>query len=100
MKDGICQDVRIALGAVAPTPVRARKAEEAVRGKPLTAETIAEAARLAPTETRPISDVRSSAEYRKKIVGVYTKRALEQALARVQAGGQGIPIANSPRRFG
>jgi carbon-monoxide dehydrogenase medium subunit len=72
------QDVRIGLGAVAPTPVRAPKAEALLRGKPLTAALVKEAAALAASESSPISDQRSSAENRRWIVEALTRRGLEQ----------------------
>ncbi|MBM2806402.1 MAG: Xanthine dehydrogenase family protein subunit [Deltaproteobacteria bacterium] len=72
------QDVRIGLGAVAPTPVRAPKAEALLRGKPLTAALVKEAAALAASEASPISDQRSSAENRRWIVEALTRRGLEQ----------------------
>ena len=67
--------LRIVLGAVAPTPIRARKAEEAFRSS------IEAAAQAAADESRPISNVRASADYRREMVRVLTRRALEQALA-------------------
>jgi carbon-monoxide dehydrogenase medium subunit len=70
-------ETRIVLGAVAPTPIRARRAENLVRGKRLTEELIAEAAAAAIAESRPIGNVRASAEYRREMVGVLTRRALE-----------------------
>jgi carbon-monoxide dehydrogenase medium subunit len=72
------QDVRIGLGAVAPTPLRASKTEALLRGKPLTAALLKEAAALAASESSPISDQRSSAEYRRWIVEALTRRGLEQ----------------------
>jgi aerobic carbon-monoxide dehydrogenase medium subunit len=69
---------RIVLGAVAPTPIRARHAEELLRGKQLTDDLIAKAAQVATGESRPIGNVRASAEYRREMVGVLTRRALEQ----------------------
>jgi aerobic carbon-monoxide dehydrogenase medium subunit len=72
------QDVRIGLGAVAPTPVRASKTEALLRGKPLSASLLKEAAAMAATESSPISDQRSSAEYRRWIVEALTRRGLQQ----------------------
>ena len=72
------QDVRIGLGAVAPTPVRAPKTEALLRGKPLTAALLKEAAAMAASESSPISDQRSSGEYRRWIVEALTRRGLEQ----------------------
>ncbi|HXG53678.1 MAG TPA: xanthine dehydrogenase family protein subunit M [candidate division Zixibacteria bacterium] len=76
-----CTGVRIVLGAVAPTPLRARRAEAAVEGRVLTEEVAAAAGEEAARESRPISDVRSSAEYRRAMVGAMTKRALLNAAA-------------------
>ena len=73
-------DVRIVLGAVAPTPIRARKAEELLRGRTLDKQLIAQAAELAQSESRPISNVRASAEYRREMVRVLTRRALERCI--------------------
>ena len=72
------QDARIGLGAVAPTPVRASKTEALLRGKPLTAALLKEAAVMAAAESSPISDQRSSAENRRWIVEALTRRGLEQ----------------------
>jgi carbon-monoxide dehydrogenase medium subunit len=73
-------DVRIVLGAVAPTPIRARKAEALLRGKKIDCELIERAAQAALEEARPISNVRASAEYRREMVRVLTRRALTQAM--------------------
>jgi len=75
---GNVKDVRIGLGAVAPTPLRAPKTEALLRGKPLTAALIKEAGTLAATEASPISDQRSSAENRRWIVEALTRRGLAQ----------------------
>ena len=72
----ICKDIRIALGAVAPTPMRARGAEEILRNKRIDEELIDKSAEAAAAEARPITDVRASAEYRREMVKVLTKRAL------------------------
>jgi CO/xanthine dehydrogenase FAD-binding subunit len=81
---GTCKDAKIALGAVAPTPIRAKKAEDILRGKALNDKTIKEAAETAMKEARPISDIRASEEYRRKIVGVLTQRAIKQAWERAK----------------
>ncbi len=75
-----CTDVRIALGAVAPVPMRARKAEAALQGQPITERTIRQAAELAAEEISPISDIRASAEYRREISSVLVRRALEECV--------------------
>lgn len=72
-------DVKIVLGAVAPTPMRAKSAEALLRGKELNDALIEQAAEAAMRESRPISNVRASAEYRREMVRVLTRRALRQA---------------------
>jgi CO/xanthine dehydrogenase FAD-binding subunit len=80
-EDGICNDIRIALGAVAPTPMRARRAEDIVRGQSLSDEVIERAAQIAAEECHPISDHRASAQYRCDMVEALTKRAIQQAIS-------------------
>ena len=77
---GRCGQARIAQGAVAPTPVRARAAEDLLRDQVLTPETIAEAARLAAEATCCVDDVRASAAYRKRVVAVLVRRLLAETL--------------------
>jgi carbon-monoxide dehydrogenase medium subunit len=86
----VCRDVRIALGSVAPTPFRARKAEETIRGQRLTgdkieSELLEEVARVATDESVPIDDIREYAVYRKKIVGMLVRQGLKQVIARARA---------------
>ena len=80
LENGICTDAKIALGAVAITPILAPKAAEVLIGKELTDEVIEEAAQAAMDSCSPISDIRASKEYRKAMIGVYTKRAIKQCL--------------------
>jgi len=80
----VCQSARIVLGAVAPTPIRVPEAENVLRGSIINKSAIQQAAELAMAASKPISDVRSSADYRRKMVRVLTSRAIEQALERVQ----------------
>jgi carbon-monoxide dehydrogenase medium subunit len=77
-------DVRIVLGAVAPTPIRARKAEDLLRGRKWNGELVKRAAQAAAEEARPIGNVRASAEYRREMVAVLTRRALQRALDSVR----------------
>lgn len=79
VKEKVCDDLRIFISACGPTAIRAGRAEEIVRGKELTAEVIEKAGAEASWETRPITDVRASADYRSKMVAVLTRRALRQA---------------------
>jgi carbon-monoxide dehydrogenase medium subunit len=83
--DNTCQDVRIALGAVAPVPLRARKAEAMLEGEKPQEELLQKVAARAAEEIKPISDVRSSAEYRKTLSCVLVERALKEAIARALA---------------
>jgi len=82
----VCRDVRIALGAVGPTPFRARKAEDILRGKRFAAsaadrELLEQAGRTAAEESLPIDDLRAYARYRKKIVETLVVRGLKQMIA-------------------
>lgn len=76
--------VRIGLGSVAPTPIRAREAEKRLVGEPVVEEAIQEAAEVASRECIPITDLRASAEYRREMVKVLVKRAIKDCL--------GIPL--------
>ena len=80
MENGVCKDAKIALGAVAVTPILAPKAAEVLIGKELTDEVIEQAAQAAMDSCSPISDIRASKEYRKAMIGVFTKRAIRQCL--------------------
>ncbi len=82
--DGICQNVRIALGAAAPTPMRAKQAEAVLRGKKITDVLLKEAGEIASTEAEPISDIYASEEYRRELVKVLVKRVGKEALARAK----------------
>ncbi|MFQ5915375.1 MAG: FAD binding domain-containing protein [Nitrospinota bacterium] len=77
--NGKCTGVRVALGAVAPTPMLAESAAGAAEGKAPSAEVFAKAGEAAAKESKPITDIRASAEYRKKMVAVLTRRALARA---------------------
>ena len=79
---GRMDDVAIALGAVAPTPMRAGRAEEALLGREPTPELLAQASTLAAGECSPIDDIRGSASYRRSLVEVLVRRTLETAIAR------------------
>jgi carbon-monoxide dehydrogenase medium subunit len=72
------EDVRIALGSVAPTPIRVPAAEAVLRGAPICLEAIEQAADIAAREATPISDLRASGDYRRAMVRALTRRALEE----------------------
>lgn len=73
-----CIEAKLVLGAVAPTPIRAKKAEEILRGEEMDDALIQKVAQAASEESSPISDVRASAEYRKDMVKVFTGYALRK----------------------
>ena len=79
-----CEEARVVLGAVAPVPLRALKTEGLMQGRSWTQELIGRGGDQAAEEARPISDVRASAEWRKKMVAVLTRRALEEAHERAR----------------
>jgi CO/xanthine dehydrogenase FAD-binding subunit len=85
LTDGVCTKARIALAAVAPVPLRATAAEQALEGQAVTPDRIKRAADLAVEAARPISDQRGSAEFRRHLVRVLTRRTLTTALARASA---------------
>lgn len=77
--DGTCTDAKLALGAVAPTPIRARRAEGVLKGKKIDQELIEKAALTASNESSPIDDIRGSAEYRREMLKIFTRDAIRQA---------------------
>lgn len=85
LSDGVCAKARIALAAVAPIPVRATAAEQALEGQAVTPPLIERAAQLAVESARPISDQRGSLEFRRHLVRVLTRRTLTTALERARA---------------
>jgi CO/xanthine dehydrogenase FAD-binding subunit len=85
-----CKEARIALGAVAPTPMRAPMAEKLLTGKDVTEAVAHEAGEVAGTVCSPITDVRASLAYRCSMVEVLTKRAVMAAFARITNGRERI----------
>ncbi|MBI5477753.1 MAG: FAD binding domain-containing protein [Deltaproteobacteria bacterium] len=81
---GVVQEAALALGSVAPTPVRALAAEAVLRGRPLDGTAVRAAARALSATATPIDDVRASAEYRRAMAGALLERFLERA---------GLPLA-------
>jgi carbon-monoxide dehydrogenase medium subunit len=82
--DGLCKDSRIVLGACAPTPRRAKQAEEVLRGKKITDNLLKQAGQIASQEVEPISDISASEEYRRELVKVLVARVGREALARAR----------------
>src|SRR2546428_41049 len=81
-KDGICEDVRLALNSVAPIIVRAKRAEHALMGKPIADSALRDMGEIASTEVDPMDDNRGSAEYKRELVKVLVRRAAQEALQR------------------
>ncbi len=88
--DGTVRDAKIALGAVAPTPVRAKKAESILSGNTFSEAAVAGAARAAVEECSPITDIRATEAYRKKLVAIYVEKTLH--LAKERAGSSGCEV--------
>ena len=80
------ETARLALGAVASTPILVRKIGDVLSGRKPDEESWSEAASIAQAASRPISDVRGSAELRRHLVGVFARRTLRNALARAKGG--------------
>jgi CO/xanthine dehydrogenase FAD-binding subunit len=84
LDNGAFRSARIALGAVAPTPLFVPEAGEALAGRPVTPESIRAAAEIARAAARPITDMRGAAEYRRNLCAVLARRALEAAVRRAR----------------
>jgi carbon-monoxide dehydrogenase medium subunit len=82
VSNGKCEDIRLALGAVAPTPVRATKVEEALKGESINESIIDEAIERVVEDIAPITDVRTNAEYRTYISKVLIKRLIARLMGR------------------
>jgi len=83
-KDDTCSDARIVLGAAAPVPMRAERAEKVLIGKELKDTLLQEAGKAASEEARPIADMHASEEYRRELVGVLVKRVAGEAWERAK----------------
>ena len=84
LDNGTITDARIGLAAVAPTPIRATEAENLLNGNAPTAELLEQAGEAAAAAASPISDLRCSAEHRREMVDVLTRRAIQHALERAR----------------
>ncbi len=80
-----CKDAKIALGSVAPTVIRAKRAEDILKGHKLEPKIIIAAARAAAEEAKPITDVRSTAQYRTEMVEVLVRRVIDRILEKAKA---------------
>ena len=91
-------DVRIALGSVGTTPIRAREAEAALRGQRVKSEGLREAAEKVKQAVDPVSDFRGSAAYKKEMAAVFVRRALEMALDDLSQKSKAGRDSKAPRR--
>ncbi len=82
LKDGKCEEIRIVLGAVADKVFRAKKAEELLRGEKVTGAGIEEAGKKASQEAQPVTDVRSTSDYRRQMIEVLVKRLVRLSVER------------------
>lgn len=80
MRDGFCQEAKLALGGVGPVPFRGLDAERLLRQQPLNEDVIDEAARAAAAMSDPLSDAHASADYRRKMARVFVRRAIHEAM--------------------
>jgi carbon-monoxide dehydrogenase medium subunit len=78
-----CEDIRIAMGVVAPRPIRAKKAEDELRGKIITDKTVTRIAEIAASESSPRDSVRGEAWYRREMVKVLVQRAVMKSIDRI-----------------
>jgi carbon-monoxide dehydrogenase medium subunit len=78
------RDARVVLASVAPTPIRSARAEQALIGSQISDETLRRAGEGAAADARPISDVRASADYRRELLKVYTRRVGQIAYQRAR----------------
>ena len=88
--DGIISDARVALGSVGPTPIRSKAAEKILAGASVSGPDkglLEEAGRLAANDAKAISDMRAGKEYREQMCNVLTRRALDESVRKLAAGG-------------
>jgi carbon-monoxide dehydrogenase medium subunit len=85
-RGGVCEQVRIGLTNVGPTPLEARQAEEVLRGKRIEPDLVRRAAQLAAEASQPNADLRGSAEYKRDLVRVLANRSLNRALEQARRG--------------
>jgi carbon-monoxide dehydrogenase medium subunit len=87
MSNNICTDARIGLGSVAPTAIRAKRAENILKGQKITDEIVKEVAEVATSEATPIDDIRAYAQYRILALKTAVERAISEALKDARFGG-------------
>jgi carbon-monoxide dehydrogenase medium subunit len=80
-----CKDARIVMGSVGPTPLRAKRGEDLLKGQTIDAALIEEAARLSAEDAQPTTDINGSEQYKREIVDVLVRRTIKEAQARASA---------------
>jgi carbon-monoxide dehydrogenase medium subunit len=78
----LCQDIRIVMGSVGPTPLRSRRGEDLLKGQALTGTLIEEAARVSAADAQPTTDINGSEEYKRELVHVLVTRSIKKAATR------------------
>ncbi len=86
-RQGGVSELRIGLGGVAPVPFRATKAEQAAKGEVLNRDAIQKVGEIAATESDPVTDAHATADYRRKMIKVFVRRAIADALEQMGNGG-------------
>jgi carbon-monoxide dehydrogenase medium subunit len=86
MEKGVCRQCRLAVGAVAPVPLRLRKVEPMLEGRRVEPGLLEQVSKEVEQEVKPITDVRSTEAYRRVVSGVLIKRAIQRAVERASAG--------------
>ena len=84
MEKNMCMKCRLAVGAVAPVPLRLKSVEKMIEGQEISPELLNKAEKMAEEEVKPITDVRSTSGYRRIISGVLIKRAIEEAIKKME----------------
>jgi len=87
LSNSTCLNVRIGLGSVAPTAIRARGAEDILKGQTITDEIVKKAAEIAANEASPIDDIRAYAQYRRLALKTAVERAITEAIRDARFGG-------------
>jgi carbon-monoxide dehydrogenase medium subunit len=98
MENKICRECRLAVGAVAPVPLRLKRIEQILPGRAIEPDLLEEAAAMAREDVAPITDTRSSAEYRRELTGVLVKRAILKALQGTEAESRSHRVHSSNQR--
>jgi CO/xanthine dehydrogenase FAD-binding subunit len=88
-KDGRCADVRVVLGAVGPSPLVVEESAQLMRGKEITPKLIEEVSQIAWRAAHPVANTASSPKYRREMVRVLTRNAIQEALNRAKSGDNG-----------